>query len=261
MDIPSSLRDYLTMSAVAMRENNFEGALEIFNLILNSPELPEPLKSAILGARAKVHRNLDMKYHAFCDACDGLKLDPNEPECLRYKAMMFEECGKLQDAKDLYVRITTLYPNDRMTAACVHRISTLLEGHSPSPPLASTISHNPDDKSLETVRQFMKSQLEGLRPDPSVVLEIIRRGIANLDITGPIARLDTETKVTVVGNLDGRMGHLMRIFDRNGYPSRDNRYIFNGNIIGKKENAASLMVSLLYFKYADKESVYFNQGA
>lgn len=261
MDIPSSLHDYFAMSAVAMRDNNFEGALEIFNLILNSPELPEPLKSTIFGARAKVHRNLDMKYHAFCDACDGLALDPNEPECLRYKAMMFEECGKLQDAKDLYVRLSTLRPNDRAVAACVYRISALLEGRSPSHPLASAISHNPDDNSLETVRQFMKLELDGLRPDPSVVLEIIKRGIANLDLTGPVLRLNTEAKVTVVGNLDGRMGHLMRIFDRNGYPSRDNRYIFNGNIIGKKENAASLMVSLLYFKYADKESVYFNQGA
>ncbi|CAF1537606.1 unnamed protein product, partial [Adineta ricciae] len=68
------------------------------------------------------------------------------------------------------------------------------------------------------------------------------------------------TFVTVVGDLHGNLSDLMLIFHKNGLPSNENPYIFNGDIVDRGPHSMELflLISVAFIVYPN--NVYINRG-
>lgn len=241
--------------------DQFEDAVSSYTKIIEKADsLPPEMRAMACAFRSLMYSNLDMRYEAAVDVNTALNLAPESPLSLMAKGKALMECSfELEQANALFEKVEKLKPGDQTLAMCMNKLEGLLKR--PRRSLRQGMSCSSEKgKTITDARVWMEMELSGRGCDRDVTLSFIKKAIANMEGEGPIVRLDTDARVTVVGNLDGRMGHLMNIFDKNGWPSEDNRYIFNGNIIGFQENAVLLMCALLLLKSLNKNCVYFNKG-
>ena len=238
----------------------FENAVDSYTKIIELADgLPPEMRAMACALRSLMYSNLDKRYEAAADVNTALHLAPESPLSLMAKGKALMECSfELEQADALFKRVAALTPGDKTLARCVNKLEGL---KSPKRSLRQGVRWSSDRAgTVPDVRVWMEMELSGMGCDRSVTLSFIKKAIANMEGEGPIVRLDTDARVTVVGNLDGRMGHLMRIFENNGWPSEENRYILYGNIIGFQENAVLLVCALLLLKSVNKNCVYFNKG-
>lgn len=74
---------------------------------------------------------------------------------------------------------------------------------------------------------------------------------------------ENEFKVNVVGDLHGQFIDLFTIFDLNGFPSRKNIYLFNGDFVDRGAQQCEVLFTLLYglVLYGGKYNSFFlNRG-
>jgi hypothetical protein len=94
------------------------------------------------------------------------------------------------------------------------------------------------------------------------VLCILADLLKLLKKTKSVKYVDTSIsgKFTIVGDLHGQLADLLVIFEKNGLPSSDNPYLFNGDFVDRGDS--SLEVALILFSLAVVEpgSVHLNRG-
>lgn len=74
---------------------------------------------------------------------------------------------------------------------------------------------------------------------------------------------NSEFKVNVVGDLHGQFIDLFTIFELNGFPSKTNVYLFNGDFVDRGAQQCEVYLTLLYalILYGGKyKSLYLNRG-
>ena len=67
-------------------------------------------------------------------------------------------------------------------------------------------------------------------------------------------------KLTVCGDIHGQFFDMKNIFQKNGCPSRDNPYLFNGDVVDRGPNSVQCISTLLLYKLMDPMSMYINRG-
>ncbi len=67
-------------------------------------------------------------------------------------------------------------------------------------------------------------------------------------------------RMTVCGDTHGQFYDLLNIFEINGFPSKENPYLFNGDFVDRGSFSLEVIVTLLGFKAACPESVYLTRG-
>ena len=65
---------------------------------------------------------------------------------------------------------------------------------------------------------------------------------------------------TIVGDLHGQLRDLVEIFRINGAPSRDNPYLFNGDLVDRGEFSLEVAIMLIGLAVAEPHSVFINRG-
>ncbi|CAF3903120.1 unnamed protein product [Rotaria sp. Silwood2] len=92
-----------------------------------------------------------------------------------------------------------------------------------------------------------------------LILHELRRILKNLPNVNVVSTHQS-TCVTVVGDLHGSLADLMIIFHKNGLPSNENPYIFNGDIVdrGFQSIEIFLLISVAFIVYP--HNVYLNRG-
>ncbi|KAI3384921.1 hypothetical protein SNEBB_000111 [Seison nebaliae] len=68
------------------------------------------------------------------------------------------------------------------------------------------------------------------------------------------------SKLTVVGDLHGKLDDLLNIFYKNGLPSEENPYLFNGDFVDRGENSVEIALLLFSFVLCYPNYVFINRG-
>nr|XP_018899904.1 PREDICTED: serine/threonine-protein phosphatase 5-like [Bemisia tabaci] len=68
-------------------------------------------------------------------------------------------------------------------------------------------------------------------------------------------------KITVCGNIHGKLEDLLHIFDINGFPSPSNRYLFNGGFINRRPESIECALILFGFALLYPDSFFINRGS
>ncbi|CAF1555379.1 unnamed protein product [Adineta steineri] len=92
-----------------------------------------------------------------------------------------------------------------------------------------------------------------------LILHEVRRILKRLPNVNVVSTHQSKC-VTVVGDLHGNLSDLMLIFHKNGLPSNENPYIFNGDIVDRGTHSLELfiLISVAFVVYPN--NVYFNRG-
>ncbi|KAH0624720.1 hypothetical protein JD844_032459 [Phrynosoma platyrhinos] len=67
-------------------------------------------------------------------------------------------------------------------------------------------------------------------------------------------------EITICGDLHGKLDDLLLIFYKNGLPSEENPYIFNGDFVDRGENSIEILVILFAFLLVYPNHLHLNRG-
>jgi serine/threonine-protein phosphatase 5 len=67
-------------------------------------------------------------------------------------------------------------------------------------------------------------------------------------------------RLTVCGDTHGQYYDVLQIFERNGFPSRTNPYLFNGDFVDRGSFSVEVITTFLMFKLSDPESIFLTRG-
>eukprot|EP00565_Helicotheca_tamesis_P001480 CAMPEP_0185735170 /NCGR_PEP_ID=MMETSP1171-20130828/24497_1 /TAXON_ID=374046 /ORGANISM="Helicotheca tamensis, Strain CCMP826" /LENGTH=581 /DNA_ID=CAMNT_0028405371 /DNA_START=56 /DNA_END=1801 /DNA_ORIENTATION=+ len=67
-------------------------------------------------------------------------------------------------------------------------------------------------------------------------------------------------RVTVCGDTHGQYYDVLNIFEMNGYPSKNNPYLFNGDFVDRGSFSVETILTYLLFKMSDPECIYLIRG-
>ncbi|NXF16590.1 PPE1 phosphatase, partial [Rhodinocichla rosea] len=67
-------------------------------------------------------------------------------------------------------------------------------------------------------------------------------------------------EITVCGDLHGNLDDLLLIFYKNGLPSEQNRYVFNGDFVDRGKNSMEILIILFAFLLIYPNNLHLNRG-
>ncbi|NXL42273.1 PPE1 phosphatase, partial [Podilymbus podiceps] len=67
-------------------------------------------------------------------------------------------------------------------------------------------------------------------------------------------------EITVCGDLHGNLDDLLLIFYKNGLPSEQNRYVFNGDFVDRGKNSMEILILLFAFLLIYPNDLHLNRG-
>lgn len=121
------------------------------------------------------------------------------------------------------------------------------------------------------VETMFESYIEGLSKrfdSTSSRLELFHRCqnlFANESSLLKISRLNNNDKtktgrIIVVGDVHGQFHDVLQIFQKFGMPSRENIYLFNGDLVDRGKYSVEIVTTLFALKLANPESIFINRG-
>jgi len=125
--------------------------------------------------------------------------------------------------------------------------------------------HLPRDFVLAAVQRFKDQKLIHKRYVARLLINAKRHFEAmsslvelSLPSSGPDA--DSKPRVTVCGDTHGQFYDVLNIFEKNGYPSADNPYLFNGDFVDRGSFSVEVVLTYLLFRMADPTSITLLRG-
>lgn len=75
-----------------------------------------------------------------------------------------------------------------------------------------------------------------------------------------IVRVDGVKKITIAGDTHGQLQDVLYIFDKFGYPSEENPYLFNGDFVDRGSQGLEILMVLFAWKIAEPKGMFINRG-
>lgn len=121
-----------------------------------------------------------------------------------------------------------------------------------------------DDKTvtLEFIEKLIVSFKESKILHRRYVLEILCQAYRILNSQPSLVdiNIDEKQKFTVVGDIHGQFFDLLNILDINDFPSEENPYLFNGDIVDRGSFSIECILLLLSFKLLYPKHFYISRG-
>ncbi|CAH0397435.1 unnamed protein product [Chilo suppressalis] len=130
----------------------------------------------------------------------------------------------------------------------------------------SKLSHGPDiefplqRKDIDLLIEAFRKKKHRLHP--KYVAQILKEATQALKRMPNInvATTSISSQITVCGDLHGKLDDLLVIFHKNGLPSAENPYIFNGDFVDRGKKGLEVFLLLLACMLAFPGGVYLNRG-
>ncbi|XP_027691229.1 serine/threonine-protein phosphatase with EF-hands 1 [Vombatus ursinus] len=91
------------------------------------------------------------------------------------------------------------------------------------------------------------------------LLQEVKKVLQQLPNIVPVSSTVSK-ELTVCGDIHGKLDDLFLIFYKNGLPSGNNRYIFNGDFVDRGQNSMEVLMVLFSFLLVYPNDVYLNRG-
>ena len=75
-----------------------------------------------------------------------------------------------------------------------------------------------------------------------------------------IVNINIQKQIRIVGDVHGQYQDFMQIFEKFGYPSPDNKYLFNGDYVDRGSMGVEILLALFAWKLAYPDSIFMNRG-
>ena len=136
-----------------------------------------------------------------------------------------------------------------------------------------TTSHETEDKLFdrpnlpsnltpEVMKLLIKGCQDGSIINYKLAMSILDEAFQMQKKFPNIRPADTATthKITVVGDLHGKLIDLLLIFEKNGVPSDSNPYIINGDLVDRGRHGVEICIVMFGFQLLYPYSVYITRG-
>jgi serine/threonine-protein phosphatase 5 len=108
----------------------------------------------------------------------------------------------------------------------------------------------------QTVVELMSDR----RPPAFEFRDIVRRTTEMHQKMPNIVSITVTGRIHIVGDMHGQYQDLVAIFHRLGFPSANNPYLFNGDLVDRGSMGVEILIAILQWKLTDPASVYINRG-
>ncbi|RDD46763.1 Serine/threonine-protein phosphatase with EF-hands pef-1 [Trichoplax sp. H2] len=115
---------------------------------------------------------------------------------------------------------------------------------------------------LDQVKELIEAFSQDKILHAKYLLEILHEARRTLKLMPNVSQASTVSakRITICGDLHGKIDDLLLIFYKNGLPSYDNPYIFNGDFVDRGEKSVEIAILLLCFFLLYPNETYINRG-
>lgn len=75
-----------------------------------------------------------------------------------------------------------------------------------------------------------------------------------------LVEIETTSKITICGDIHGNFGGLLTIFEKNGWPSPQNQYLFNGDFVDRGSQSCEVILTLFALRALDPTAIHLARG-
>ncbi|KAK8834085.1 hypothetical protein M9Y10_038536 [Tritrichomonas musculus] len=261
-------QELLSEGINCIKANDYAKATDIFSSALDQSISDKSLLNSLYVNRSTTNYLIGNDFNAFYDACKAIETDPANFEGYLRRSNVYLIYSLFNEALQDMNKALELNKDPQFTQDLRARVAFMEKVKQQAtaarlPESQNILSANiPENLTLEAAKsigtfifdnkKIPKEDVQKLFTKLKPLFESDSKSCVN-----GISRI-TVPKITVLGRIDGYIGKLFAFFDKNGYPSKENVYLINGNFIGREDHRV-LMV-LFLFKAAEPSSIFFTQG-
>jgi hypothetical protein len=222
------------------------------------------MRSNLLSFRSWAHFDNYQHFDAYLDAVAALEIDPENVQALNARMCVAGEGGDLEQMQThLKILIDRGIPDPNLKPELEKITAKLNLLKKFDPPRMSqsilVLSISFADTPLTNLNAIMSALFDGI----SISNEFVRAATVALlsresTRKSPVRTLDVP-RLNITGHLFGEFASLYKLFKLHGFPSRENPYLFNGNLNGIIPSLHAI-TTLIIAKAIDDDCVHFNQG-
>lgn len=251
-----------------IKSGNVLKAAEAYSTALDLPQNDPTLTFFLYSNLSYANYLLGNYCDAFYDACKAIETDASQFKGYLRRSNVFEKLFFIDESINDINTAIKLAKNPKEIETLNSRLSILQKLKDSisnpqisctDPPYSIKIKNDLDLTSAKSIGEFVFDN-KGLSIDnPANFFTKIKLLFKNdmRNSTNDTIRL-TVPKITILGNIYGDLGKLYLFFDKNGYPSKENVYLINGNFIGQGDHR--IIIILFLFKLAEPSSIYFTKS-
>ncbi|KAJ1565972.1 Serine/threonine-protein phosphatase 5 [Nowakowskiella sp. JEL0078] len=257
----------------------YESAIDSYTLAISH----NPYVSAYYANRAFAYIKTELYGAAIRDADISIKLDSSYTKGYYRRAVANMGLGKLSDAVKDFRAVVKVAPNDndakRKLSECEREIRRIkfesaIAFDDPTESIIPDITKIVVEPSYdgpylaesgptaEFITEFILHIKNQKKLHKKYVYQILSASLDHFTNSPTIEdiKIHPGTKLTVCGDIHGQFYDLLNIFAKNGYPSSENKYLFNGDFVDRGSFSVECMLTLLVYKIWNPECIYLTRG-
>lgn len=243
----------------------------------------DPSNVVLYSNRAHAHIKMEAYGFAIADASKAIELDPGYVKAYYRRALSLMAIVKNKEALKDFRTVCRKAPNDKdaklKMQECekiVKKLDFLKAIEQGDPPSAAeglnldTMAIEPEYDGVrlekEMTKEFITDMIErfknGKKIHKKYAYQIVLKAkeIFYAEPTMPEVSIAEGKKMTVCGDTHGQYFDLLEIFNRNGYPSEDHAYLFNGDFVDRGSWSTEIAFLLFSYKWLYPNNFFINRG-
>lgn len=263
------------------RRKEYREAIELYGLAIEK----DPTNAVYYGNRSFAYLKTECFGYAFIDATRAIELDVNYLKAYYRRAEAQMANGKFKQALKDFETVIKFAPNDKDAKGKANECKKIVSQRAFEKAISVDAikrsvaeSINFDSMTIDdsysgpnmvdgkVTAEFMKQLIETFRDEKplhrkyayKIVLdarELFKQAPTLVDITIPKGK-----KFTVCGDVHGQFYDLLNIFQLNGFPSEENPFLFNGDVVDRGSFSVECILILFGFKLLYPNHLFIARG-